>query len=216
MSERKVREFNRREKELLNAALELFSDEQWEKVTVAQIAEHAGIGKGTVYKHFSSKEEIYARLILDDDQETLAAFVEMLAGNDDPVAKLKRILQYSFEKFGDDSALSRVHFHCKQRSFRERLSDSVQQQFVDREQEFMDLIAPILERGMEEGCFMPRPLYQAFTGLEAIFNGTLLMIRNEDYLCSSIDQPGFSKDAFIAEMVSFMIGTLTGRVEPIT
>ena len=64
-TERKIREFERREQEILSAALELFAGERWESVTVTQIAKQAGIGKGTVYKHFASKDEIYARLALD-------------------------------------------------------------------------------------------------------------------------------------------------------
>ncbi len=187
MSERKARAFQRREKEILRAALELFDDEQWEKVTVAQIAQRADIGKGTVYKHFSSKEEIYARLILDDSLEMLKRFGQHLQEGDDPVTKIRNVLNYSFQKLSEDNAITRLHFHCKQRSFRERLSESIQQQFEKFEQDFMAEIAPVIEQGMAQGDFMSRPLHQTFAGLEAIFDGSLLMIRNGDYVCSQID-----------------------------
>lgn len=215
MSDRKEREFKRREQEILQAALELFADEQWEKVTVAQIAQHADIGKGTVYKHFASKEEIYARMILDYGEEMLAVFKDLLSGDNDPASKLRQLLEHCFHRFSEDSACMRLHFHCKQRSFRERLSEPLQQQFAAREQEFMAVVAPVLEQGMAEGYFMQRPLCQAFIGLEAIFDGTLLMIRNEEYLCMPTDQPAMDQETFIAEMVSFMLSTLTGRIEPV-
>src|SRR4051812_11157804 len=64
VQERKAREFNRREQEILAAALQLFRRDEWQTVTVEQIAQQAEIGKGTVYKHFASKDEIYARLAL--------------------------------------------------------------------------------------------------------------------------------------------------------
>jgi AcrR family transcriptional regulator len=51
--------------------LELFSDDDWQAVTVEQIAERAEIGKGTVYKHFASKDEIYARLAADFQKRSL-------------------------------------------------------------------------------------------------------------------------------------------------
>ncbi len=216
MSERKAREFMRREQEILEAALELFEDEQWEKVTVAQIAQHADIGKGTVYKHFASKEEIYARLILDYGEEMLTIFNELLGTEEDPATKIRRLIKHCLYKFSEDSACIRLHFHCKQRSFLERLSEPTQKMFGAREQEFMDVVAPVLEQGMAEGLFMQRPLYQAFNGLEATFDGTLLMIRNGDYLRGPEDAPDTSKDAFIADMVEFMLSTLTGRVEPAT
>ena len=36
----------------------LFSDSDITKITVSEIAKEAGIGKGTVYEYFESKEEI--------------------------------------------------------------------------------------------------------------------------------------------------------------
>ena len=65
IAERKRREFEHREQVILGAALGLFDRDDWLSVTVDQIADAAEIGKGTIYKHFSSKEDLYARLTLD-------------------------------------------------------------------------------------------------------------------------------------------------------
>ena len=42
----------------------LFSDSDVAKITVSEIAKEAGIGKGTVYEYFKSKEEIIARSLV--------------------------------------------------------------------------------------------------------------------------------------------------------
>ena len=44
-----------REQKIIGAALELFLKESIDSVTVSKIASKAGIGKGTVYKHFLTK-----------------------------------------------------------------------------------------------------------------------------------------------------------------
>ncbi|MFT6429116.1 MAG: AcrR family transcriptional regulator [Halopseudomonas sp.] len=62
---RKVREFRRREQEILDTSLRLFLEQGEDSVTVEMIADEVGIGKGTIYKHFKSKAEIYLRLMLD-------------------------------------------------------------------------------------------------------------------------------------------------------
>jgi len=54
-----------REQKIINAALELFLKESIDAVTVSKIASKAGIGKGTVYKHFLTKNEILVRIMLD-------------------------------------------------------------------------------------------------------------------------------------------------------
>ena len=66
---RKVREFKRREEEILETALELFRVHGEDKVTVEMIADNVGIGKGTIYKHFKSKSDIYIYLLINYEHQ---------------------------------------------------------------------------------------------------------------------------------------------------
>jgi AcrR family transcriptional regulator len=91
---RRVREFRQREARILEAALELFLEQGEDKVTVEMIAEKVNIGKGTIYKHFSTKAEIYLRLMLDYEREMAALF------------KLPNIAE-------DKEALSRAYFEFR-------------------------------------------------------------------------------------------------------
>ncbi|RLA54986.1 MAG: TetR/AcrR family transcriptional regulator [Gammaproteobacteria bacterium] len=87
----KKRRFLAREQLIIDAALSLLIDAGIERVTVAEIARQAGIGKGTVYKHFESKSEIMMRIMLDYEKSTAT---NLLAGiqateNGDPGAVVK-------------------------------------------------------------------------------------------------------------------------------
>ena len=64
-AERRARDRDRRERSLLDAALVLFDRDDWQAVTVEAIAERAEYAKGTVYRHFASKDDLYARLAAD-------------------------------------------------------------------------------------------------------------------------------------------------------
>ena len=50
-------------REILNAALDLFSVHGYEATSTAQIADAVGIRKASLYSHFSSKQEILDELI---------------------------------------------------------------------------------------------------------------------------------------------------------
>jgi len=55
---------------LLQTARRLFTQQEVEAVTMTQLAQAAGVGKGTLYRHFSNKAEVcYA--LLDDEQRQL-------------------------------------------------------------------------------------------------------------------------------------------------
>ena len=68
----KKRQFMVREQTIVEAALELLLDKGVDRVTVFDIARLAGIGKGTVYKHFLTKNEILMRIVMDYER-TLSA-----------------------------------------------------------------------------------------------------------------------------------------------
>src|ERR1700749_1275345 len=50
---------------LIDAAVELFSLEPWEVITVADIVERAGMTPATFYYHFSSREELLEEIVQD-------------------------------------------------------------------------------------------------------------------------------------------------------
>jgi AcrR family transcriptional regulator len=58
---------------ILDAASELFSAMSYEKTTLDEIAERAGISKGSIYLEFESKEEILFTLIARTKDEQLHA-----------------------------------------------------------------------------------------------------------------------------------------------
>lgn len=209
MSERKQREFERRELEILDATLALCDSEQWESVTVAQIASQAGIGKGTVYKHFASKEEICARLVLDDAAELMVQLRHHAEQFDDPVAWARDMFHFIFNWSARRNVLSRMHNFVRLRASRERLSDDTQQQLTQMDNAFFELLSPPILRGMEQGVFAKRPVNQLFTGLHATFHGVLLMIRNREYAGCGV-QGAQNEQEFIDDMVEFMVSILAG------
>ena len=79
---RKAQEFRQRERQILDAALALFLEEGEDRVTVEMIADRVGIGKGTIYKHFETKNEIYLLLMLRYEED-LAEVFKQISGADD-------------------------------------------------------------------------------------------------------------------------------------
>lgn len=79
-----------RERELVLATRALFDQRGVQEAPIEEIARAVGIARGLVYRHFSSKEELYVLTVttyLDELAEVLRGAV---APDDDPVVQLER------------------------------------------------------------------------------------------------------------------------------
>ena len=56
----KIVDKDQRKAEIARMAMEVFARTGFEKATIQEIAEEGGIGKGTIYQYFATKEEILA------------------------------------------------------------------------------------------------------------------------------------------------------------
>jgi AcrR family transcriptional regulator len=86
----KAKDFRRREEEILLRAQELFLEHGEDKVTVEMIADAVGIGKGTIYKHFATKDEIYLRLMIRYEEELAEVFARLSEVGDEDRARLAK------------------------------------------------------------------------------------------------------------------------------
>ncbi len=50
---------------ILSSAMELFGEKGFEDVPIDEVAAHAGVGKGSVYRQFGSKEQLYAASVIE-------------------------------------------------------------------------------------------------------------------------------------------------------
>jgi AcrR family transcriptional regulator len=89
--ERPLRADARRNRErVLRAAQQLFTNEGL-GVSLDEIARHAGVGPGTVHRHFATKEALYLAVATDQIRELVAEAKE-LSGAEDPAAAFSAML----------------------------------------------------------------------------------------------------------------------------
>ncbi|MBC7248520.1 MAG: TetR/AcrR family transcriptional regulator [Actinobacteria bacterium] len=96
-----------REKQIKQAALRLFSRRGFHHTTIADIAEEAGLGKGTIYWYWRSKEEL-AFALVEDMLDAFLALIREEQGREGPFhEKMRRLVDAAADLYAQEKE------HCR-------------------------------------------------------------------------------------------------------
>lgn len=144
-----------RKKEIALAALDLFAEKGLDATSISEVAQQAGIGKGTVYEYFSSKEElILAAFITWIEGMMGPELEEMLLSIDDPEQRLRLLVQGMMEAFINDERVVKLTLIMFQMMFdNDALLQNKQVSKMFRG--LRKFLSDILLEGIAQGVFKP-------------------------------------------------------------
>jgi AcrR family transcriptional regulator len=205
---RKEREFRLREEDILSCALALFEAEGIDNVTVAQIAKATDIGKGTIYKHFASKDEIFARISLDFNDMMFIKTLK-LTSEGSCYERLKTMFEICFSKHLEFPLIGEISLRCELPDFTDNLSEPLQQACIKQQQDYYGLLFDIIGQGVEQGVLIDMPLEELLCGAHATFTGALQMLRNRSRKCFDHTDE-LSESRFIELIIQYTMAGLFG------
>lgn len=151
MAERPAAPANTRRDELLRLAATMFAERGMRATTVRDIADSAGILSGSLYHHFSSKEEMVDEVLRGFLDWLFHRYQEIVATEPNPVQRLKGLFMASFEAIETQHAAVVIY-----QDEAKHLSSQPRFAYVDeRNREQRQMWVEVLTQGIEEGYFRP-------------------------------------------------------------
>lgn len=149
---RREREMLMRRQEILNAALELFSQKGYHNVSMQEVAEKAEFAIGTLYKFFKNKEDLYKALIMDQADRFHEAVTKAIAEPDDEIEKLRNYVRAKGEVFRVNVSVVRLYFaETRGAGFNVRVG--LEEKIKARYQKFIYSLSLIFKKGMRRKRF---------------------------------------------------------------
>ena len=133
---------------ILKAALEVIAEKGPHETTIDEIAQRAGVAKGTVYLYFKNKDSLLASLMQVGLDAFDSAVRRRVAAHSEPVEQLKALIE---------EHVTQMHNHLKfgkiiwSQTSHATLPPDLKDVFKDCARSYVDLLASILERGQECG-----------------------------------------------------------------
>ncbi len=184
-----------KEKEILDAAARVFGQRPFHEVLIDDIASGAGIGKGTIYRYFETKDELYHAAILHGLDRIAAALEKSLSEDSSPTRRLERIALEILGFFWD----RRYLLPFFQRDERHALR---QDELLARRAPILRLVQETILSGIER---------REFRGIDAWIGAELFlgMIRSATLFHRDED----SIDDLVAHLMGIFVGGI-GRRQP--
>ena len=145
-----------RKNQILQSAARLFSSRRFDEVLMDDIAQEAGVAKGTLYGYFPDKEELYFAVIFEGISDLNTRLRARVEKDTSPEEKLREMM-HALVSFSRQN-----RFFFKLMSIEDSKSEKGRgenrRRWRDERGKQMHVIEQVLQSGVEKGVFCIRDL----------------------------------------------------------
>ncbi len=135
--------------EILSAATDVFARKAFHEVRADEIAAEAGVGKGTLYRYFPTKDDLFYAAVLAGFDEMDRALDDLRERGQDPATALASVAREAIRIFWSRPSFNMV-LHRDARRFRAR-----ERELRLRREALVRFVRETIARGESSGVFRP-------------------------------------------------------------
>ncbi|MEE8164601.1 MAG: TetR/AcrR family transcriptional regulator [Myxococcota bacterium] len=150
--EEKKAEVRRR---ILEAAKEIFFRDGFMDANLDEIAELAGVAKGTLYRYFDNKAQIYLAVLSRKARRFEKKLQDALDPQATPIEALVRVSRFYFQHYVENPDYFQIFWAIENQAVIGELPSELVEEVVRLWEESLGVLAGIIERGIAQGVFAP-------------------------------------------------------------
>src|SRR5262245_24140100 len=98
----------RSRKKILDSARAIFFDQGFERANLDDVARRAGLAKGTIYRYFDSKAELYVEVLVQNADTFLERMQRVVDSRDTPSEQIRRLGRFYFDHYSSQLEYFRI------------------------------------------------------------------------------------------------------------
>jgi len=158
----------KRKNQILDAATLIFSEKGFSKANTDEIAKKANLGKGTLYRYFKNKKDIFFSVVdrgLSKLKERILKEVEKVK---DPLKKIENAIKAYLSFFEENKNFVGMLIH-EQSSFRKRIAKRYFEHYYGN----IDRIKKTFKTGIEQGLIKKMDMDSVISVYASMLNGLI-------------------------------------------
>ena len=161
-----------RKVQILNAAEEVFAKKGFEDARMDDIADTTGLSKGTLYLYFKSKEDLIIAILDRIFQREVKQLQDVELGGSSATTTLEKFTDLVAQDLVGMLRLIPIIYSFLALTFRNKYVQRALKGYLNRH---LDILVPIIERGIQSGEFRQVNAREVAIAAGAIIEGTVLL-----------------------------------------
>ncbi len=171
---------------ILDSASLLFAERDFDQVLIDDVAANAHVGKGSVYRHFNSKEELYAAVVIAGFDQLQEQIRDALGGTRSVRDRIATIIRHALQFFWN-----RRQFFALLRDPK-ALPPAQERRFRTQREKLVGMLSEVLRAGAEHGTI------RADLDTRLVAEAALGMVRGLNRYGREFATPEIAVDTIIA------------------
>jgi AcrR family transcriptional regulator len=158
---------------ILDAARTVFFRDGFMPANLDEVAQRAGVAKGTLYRYFENKAELYVAVLSANGDVFERKMRETITPDLDPAEQLRRLARFYVHHWTAHREYFQIFWALENESVIGVLPDAVVTQVTALWEKCLRMLEEVLQRGRREGVFREHDSWQVGFALWTLVNGLI-------------------------------------------
>lgn len=159
---------------ILEAARDIFFSDGFMNANLDDVAHRAGVAKGTLYRYFDNKGDLYVAVLAENGEIFAKKMRESVAEADlTPPDLIRRLGRFYFEHWTTNHEYFQIFWALENQSVIGELPGGVVDEVTKLWEQCVQIVAKVIKRGVDEGFFRPCDPWEVADILWTLANGVI-------------------------------------------
>ncbi len=138
-------------RQILDAARIVFFRDGFMAANLDEVAENAGVAKGTLYRYFESKADLYVAVLADNGDGFTQRMEEAVSGGERGLEKIERLSHFYYDYWIRHPKYFQIFWAIDNQSVNGELPPEVVAEVSKLWEQNLSILSKVVKRAMEEG-----------------------------------------------------------------
>ena len=158
---------------ILDAAREVFFRDGFMDANLDEVAQGAGVAKGTLYRYFESKADLYVAILSDNGQIFEARLGDAAATPGSAAERIRELGRFYFRHWTRNRDYFRIFWALDNQEMIGGLPDEVVGEVTALWESCLRILRDVIQQGIEAGEFAPCDSWEVANILWTVANGLI-------------------------------------------